>query len=236
MKLKIIETSDGSQTLYVPELNEQYHSMNGAITESNYVYLEKGYLFHKSKTPIVFEIGFGTGLNCLLTALFAKKQKRRTTYFSIEKYPLEKGIVQQLQYGNNISKEAQIIFEKIHDCEWNKPIQIAEYFNLVKLQSDLIENDLKEVQICDIIYFDAFGPDKQPEMWQPEIFQKIYSLTAADGVFVTYSAKGAVRRELTACCFEMQRLPGPPGKIHMLRGIKKNTKILRTETNRTPNK
>jgi tRNA U34 5-methylaminomethyl-2-thiouridine-forming methyltransferase MnmC len=221
MKLEIIETSDGSQTLYIPEMDEQYHSINGAITESNYVYIEKGFSFHESKTPTVFEIGFGTGLNCLLTALEAEKQKRATTFYTIEKYPLDKEIIRQLKYGRNISKGTQVLFEKIHSCQWNKPVQISPHFNLIKLQSDLLENNLEEIQNCDVIYFDAFGPDKQPEMWQPNIFQKIYTITAPNGVFVTYSAKGVVRRQLTACGFEMNRLSGPPGKIHMLRGIKK---------------
>lgn len=225
MKPQIIITSDGSQTLYIQEIDEQYHSVNGAITESNYVYLEKGYLFHKSNAPTVFEVGFGTGLNCLLTALSAEKYKRATTYYSIEKYPLDKEIIQQLNYGKIISKEAQIIFENIHDCKWNAPVQISPHLKLIKLQSDLLENDLKDIQDCDVIYFDAFGPNKQPEMWQPKIFQKIYSITSTNGVFVTYSAKGAVRRQLAMCGFEMERLPGPPGKIQMLRGIKKEPDI-----------
>lgn len=220
MKLQIINTADGSQTLYIPEMDEQYHSVNGAITESNYVYIEKGYLFNKSKNPTVFEVGFGTGLNCLLTAILAEKQKRATIYYTIEKYPLDEKIIQQLKYGENISAEAQTLFEKIHTCKWNSPIQISQYFSLVKLQSDLLKDNLKEIKNCDVIYFDAFGPDKQPEMWQPLIFQKIYSITATNGVFVTYSAKGEVRRQLAKCGFVMKRLPGPPGKIQMLRGIK----------------
>ncbi len=221
MKLQIINTGDGSQTLYIPEIDEQYHSVNGAITESNYVYIEKGYLYNANKNPTVLEVGFGTGLTCLLTALLAEKQKRPTTFYTIEKYPLDKKIIQQLKYGEIVSNEAQVLFKKIHDCKWDMPIQISKYFNLVKLQSDLLENDLKEIRNCDVIYFDAFGPDKQPEMWQPQILRKIYSITATNGVFVTYSAKGVVRRQLAKCGFEMERLPGPPGKIQMLRGIKK---------------
>ncbi|NOR74980.1 MAG: tRNA (5-methylaminomethyl-2-thiouridine)(34)-methyltransferase MnmD [Draconibacterium sp.] len=221
MKLRIINTADGSQTLYNTEMEEQYHSMNGALTEANYVYIEKGYLSHKSENPTVFEVGFGTGLNCLLTSLSSEKQKRPTTYFTIEKYPLDKKIIQQLKYGENISNEAQDIFEKIHSCKWNSPIEISQYFTLIKLQADLLKDDLKEVANCDIIYFDAFGPDKQPELWQPQVFQKIYSITTVNGIFVTYSAKGEVRRQLTKCGYEMERLPGPPGKLHMLQGIKK---------------
>ena len=221
MQLQIINTKDGSQTLFNSDIEEQYHSVNGAITESNYVYIEKGYLFNQSKNPTVFEVGFGTGLNCLLTALLAEKLKKPTIYYTIEKYPLDKNIIQQLKYGEDISTEAKNVFDKIHSCKWNIPVQISKYFKLVKLQSDLLTDNLKEIKNCNVIYFDAFGPDKQPEMWQSQIFRKIHSITAANGVFVTYSAKGDVRRQLAKCGFKMERLSGPPGKLHMLRGIKR---------------
>ena len=220
MSLQIINTADGSQTLYIPEMNEQYHSVNGAITESNYVYIDKGYLFQQENKTTVFEVGFGTGLNCLLTALLSSKLKRPTTYYTIEKYPLDKKITDQLKYGENISNDAKALFAEIHDCEWGTPIQLSEYFSLVKLQADLLDSNLTQSEKCNVIYFDAFGPDKQPEMWQPQVYQKIYALTAEGGVFVTYSAKGEVRRQLTKAGFTMERLPGPPGKFQMLRGIK----------------
>ncbi len=225
MNLEIINTSDGSQTLYLPEIDEQYHSVNGAVTEANYVYLDKGYLHNKNQNPTVFEVGFGTGLNCLLTALLAEKQKRATTYYSIEKYPLDKKIIQQLKYGAAVSPEAEELFNKIHNCEWNAPVQISEHFTLIKLHTDLIEDNLQGVAKCDVIYFDAFGPDKQPEMWQPGIFKKMYAITAGNGIFVTYSAKGEVRRQLADCGYKMERLPGPPGKFQMLRGIKESSII-----------
>jgi len=218
--MRIINTSDGSHTIYLPEIDEQYHSVNGAITESNYVYIDKGYNFHVSKNPTVFEVGFGTGLNCLLTALQAKQDKRPTLYISIEKYPLQKNIIGQLNFGRLISEDARIIFENIHTCKWNEVVHISEYFNLFKIKGDLIDINLTQSENCDVIYFDAFGPDKQPEMWTPLIFNKIYSVTSPKGVLVTYSAKGEVRRQLAASGFEMERLPGPPGKIQMLRGIK----------------
>ena len=218
--MRIINTSDGSHTIYLPEIDEQYHSVNGAITESNYVYIDKGYNFHVSKNPTVFEVGFGTGLNCLLTALQAKQDKRPTIYITIEKNPLQKDIVGQLNYGRLISEDARIVFENIHSCKWNEAVSITEYFNLFKIKGDLIDINLTQSENCDVIYFDAFGPDKQPEMWTPLIFSKIYSVTSPKGVLVTYSAKGEVRRQLAASGFEMERLPGPPGKIQMLRGIK----------------
>lgn len=223
--MQIINTSDGSHTIFLPEINEQYHSVNGAITESEYVYIDRGYRFFQGENPKVFEVGFGTGLNCLLTALQAERDNRSTFYISIEKYPLEKNITSQLNFGQMISVEAQHIFEKIHDCKWNEVSFISKYFMLLKIKADLTDYNLTQIENCNVIYFDAFGPDKQPEMWTPLIFNKISSLTAAGGVLVTYSAKGDVRRGLATSGFEMKRLPGPPGKIHMLRGIKKDSRI-----------
>ncbi len=225
MKLELITTSDGSHSLYLPEMDEQYHSVKGAFTESNYVFIDAGFLFHSTKNPTVFEVGFGTGLNCLLTALKAGQQKRPTTFISIEKFPLKKEITDQLNYGTMISPEAEKLFTKIHSADWNKTIEISPWFQLKKIKADLVSDELKDIENCDIIYFDAFAPDKQPAMWQPEIFRKIYSISAIGGVFVTYSAKGLVRRQLATCGFEMKRLPGPPGKFHMLRGIKKDSAI-----------
>jgi tRNA U34 5-methylaminomethyl-2-thiouridine-forming methyltransferase MnmC len=219
--MQIVKTSDGSQTIYMPELNEHYHSVNGAITESNFVYINNGYNFLPVKTPKVFEVGFGTGLNCLLTALQAEKNKRSTLYISIEKYPLEKNVTSLLNFGQLISTEAQHIFEKINECNWNEAEPISKYLSLLKIKADLIDYNLSHIENCNIIYFDAFGPDKQPEMWTPLIFNKISKLTSAGGVLVTYSAKGEVRRQLSASGFDMERLPGPPGKKEMLRGIKK---------------
>src|SRR5680860_852513 len=120
MKLQIINTSDGSQTLQISEINETYHSVHGAITESNYVYIEKGYLFHQNKNPTVFEVGFGTGLNVLLTALSAEKTKRRTQYISIEKFPIDKNTTGQLHYGTGISENAHTLFNKIHESNWEQ--------------------------------------------------------------------------------------------------------------------
>jgi tRNA U34 5-methylaminomethyl-2-thiouridine-forming methyltransferase MnmC len=223
--MQIITTNDGSHTLYLPEIKEHYHSVNGAITESEYVYISNGYNFHKSQNPAVFEAGFGTGLNCLLTALQAEHDKRLTSYFAIEKFPLQKIITKQLNFGSLISENARLIFDKIHDCPWNEIYCVSEYFKLFKIEGDLIDINLTPFEKCDIIYFDAFGPDKQPEMWTPGIFRKIYSITSPGGLIVTYSAKGEVRRQLAACGFEMERLPGPPGKNQMLRGIKISPKI-----------
>jgi tRNA U34 5-methylaminomethyl-2-thiouridine-forming methyltransferase MnmC len=220
MERKVINTGDGSKTLFIPQMNEQYHSVNGAITESEYVYLNKGYRHNTSIKPVVFEVGFGTGLNTLLTAQWAEKQKRETTYISIEKYPLNKELIDQLNYGKLISVSAESIYKKIHEAAWGDEINISDYFKLLKIEGDLTNYQFKFDEKFDIIYFDAFGPDKQAEMWNPEIFKRIYHASASNSVFVTYSAKGEIRRQLQNCGYTMERLPGPPGKRQMLRGTK----------------
>ena len=221
MKPQIIPTADGSQTLFLPEMNEQYHSVNGAQTESKYVFIEKGFLHYPGATPTVFEVGFGTGLNALLTAIHAEKTKRKTTYITVENYPLDKKIIEQLNYGQLFSDQAKEWFKKIHACSWDKMTEISPWFFLQKMKLDVTTATLTETEPFDIVFFDAFGPDKQPEMWTPEIFKKIYDRCSPGGIFVTYSAKGEVRRQLSNVGFEMERLPGPPGKKQMLRGIKR---------------
>ncbi|MFV0590326.1 MAG: tRNA (5-methylaminomethyl-2-thiouridine)(34)-methyltransferase MnmD [Draconibacterium sp.] len=221
MERRLIETADGSKTLFIPEMNEQYHSVNGALTESNYVFLQQGYQAHKAKLPTVFEVGFGTGLNALITALEANKRKRKTRFVSIEKYPISIDEIRALEYGSLFEDNANQLFQDIHCAGWNNETYISDYFSIYKIQGDLTSYTFGEDQKFDIIYFDAFGPDKQPKMWQPDIFLKIYTACRQDAIFVTYSAKGEIRRNLAACGFEMERLPGPPGKRQMLRGIKK---------------
>ena len=219
-KRHIIETADGSKTLFIPEMNEQYHSVNGALTESEYVFLEKGFRHHLSSSPRLFEVGFGTGLNALITALEAEQTERHTLFTSIEKYPLTTEEINQLDYGSLFSERASEFFEKLHSAEWENDVQISEYFTLHKINGDLKNDAISKGNVYDLIYFDAFGPDKQAEMWQSEVLQKIYDACAKGAVFVTYSAKGEIRRRLESCGFKMERLPGPPGKRQMLRGIK----------------
>lgn len=226
MKREIITTADGSKTIYLPEMNEQYHSVNGALTESEFVFIGNGYLYHKEQNPVIIEIGFGTGLNCLLTALQAEKQKRKTIYYTIDNYPLDKSVINKLEYDKKINHpNAHKLFRRIHECKWENKQIISSYFQLCKIKMDLTTADLKNMIPCNITYFDAFGPDKQPEMWTPEIFGKIFDNTRPGGIFVTYSAKGEVRRQLQNTGYTIERLPGPPGKNEMLRGIKINSVV-----------
>ena len=217
----LIETADGSKTIFIPEINEQYHSVNGAITESEYIFVNKGFTFHQKNNPVIFEVGFGTGLNALLTAINAEKNNRHTIYYTIEKYPLSREIIKTLAYGDIISNEATNIYEKIHLCEWEKTVRILPHFHIHKINADLTDFSFNVLPMFDIIYFDAFAPDKQPEMWTPEIFRKIYTNSSPEAVFVTYSAKGEIRRQLANVGFNVERLSGPPGKKHIIRGKKK---------------
>lgn len=217
---KVIETADGSKTIFVPAMNEQYHSLNGAITESDYVFLEKGFRYHPAVFPNVFEVGFGTGLNALLTALEAEKLQKHTHYTSIEKYPISDNELKLLDYGKNLSAKATNMYYKLHSAAWETDIRISEFFVLHKLRGDFKSRPIPKSSTYDIIYFDAFGPDKQAEMWQPAVLSKVFEACSEGAIFVTYSAKGEIRRRLERCGFKMERLPGPPGKRQMLRGRK----------------
>jgi len=215
---QIITTSDGSHTIYVPELNEHYHSIHGALQESTFIFIKNGFDACTADPLNIFEVGFGTGLNVLLTALKSLTGTRIVNYTSIEMYPLEKEIISSLNYNQLTGSEGDRIFSLIHSSPWNYDVNICTNFNLKKIKSDCTS----EVPTgkFDLIYFDAFGPDKQPGMWTREIFERMASITNKNGILVTYSAKGEVKRNLTACGYNVELLPGPPGKRQIIRAIK----------------
>ncbi len=220
MKLDLLKTNDGSFTLFLPEMNETYHSKFGAINEAKHVFIKEGFEYflknNKDNRISILEIGFGTGLNTFLTFLKNAELYGNVYYEAIEKYPLNDEIVKQLNYTE--TKEQKHFFDFIHQEKWDEKIVVAEHFCLKKRNIDLhhFQSDKK----FDIVYFDAFAPDKQPEMWTHEVFEKIYKLMNRNGIIVTYSAKGSVRRTMQDVGFEMERIPGPPGKREMLRGFK----------------
>ncbi len=222
MNLELVQTADGSVTLFNPELNEQYHSVNGAITESKHVYINHGYNSHQGKKKTVFEVGFGTGLNTLLTALEAEHTRTPTIYITIEKYPLSEELVSQLNYPELIGIKSASVFDAIHLAQWGETVTISEYFSVHKINLDLTTEKISHLPLFDIIYFDAFGPDKQPEMWDLKIIKNISENTNKGGIFSTYTAKGLVKRNLKEVGFLIEKLPGPPGKREMLRGTKKS--------------
>ncbi|MCQ2608786.1 MAG: tRNA (5-methylaminomethyl-2-thiouridine)(34)-methyltransferase MnmD [Bacteroidales bacterium] len=214
----IQKTLDGSTTLYVYELDEHYHSTNGAIQEAQHIYIDKAYNFSAVQTPVVFEVGFGTGLNTLMTAIEAEKLKRVTRYISIEKYPLLSDEVSQLNYTSFFGKQSEQLFSDIHACEWNKECKISEYFYLTKMQADL--TNLPEIPFVDVVYFDAFAPNKQESMWSEEIFKHLFSHMNVGGIMTTYCAQGKVRRMLQSVGFTVERTYGPIGKREMLRATR----------------
>jgi tRNA U34 5-methylaminomethyl-2-thiouridine-forming methyltransferase MnmC len=215
---KLIQTSDGSHTLYVPELDEHYHSIHGALRESGHVFIDSGYRYSEANPLRIFEAGFGTGLNALLTAIECGNDRRTVFYTSVEKYPLETGLINSINHGTMTGNYGMELYSKIHTAPWNRMTGVSPFFSLEKIEGDLVELDLRGSY--DLIYFDAFGPDKQPDMWSPGVFEKISTITAPGGVFVTYSAKGTVKRNLKACGYCVELLPGPPGKRHIIRAIK----------------
>ncbi|MDH7911215.1 tRNA (5-methylaminomethyl-2-thiouridine)(34)-methyltransferase MnmD [Winogradskyella sp. SYSU M77433] len=228
MKRKIITTSDGSKTIQIEDWNEQYHSIHGAIQEANHVFLKHGLLyFSKSYRPEItsefnpiniLEIGFGTGLNAFLTLIEAEKTNLKINYVGVEAYPVKKEEINQLNYIELISKEHDTFFEKMHAAPWEEEHFITSNFQLEKQKKFF--KDIQAKDTFDIIYFDAFGARVQPELWTEAIFKIMFTALKKNGILVTYSAKGSVRRAMQAVGFTVERLPGPPGKREMLRGTK----------------
>ena len=234
MQRKIITTSDGSKTIQIEDWNEQYHSIHGAIQEANHVFIKHGLLFffelnrhtdHSQNLSVygalnILEIGFGTGLNALLTLLEAEKIKQRVNYVGVEAYPVESNEINQLNYVELISQEHEAEFETIHKASWETQHEITPNFQLEKQEKFF--KDIESENEFDIIYFDAFGARVQPELWTEDMFTIMYKALKTNGVLVTYSAKGSVRRAMLAVGFKVERLPGPPGKREMLRAQKKS--------------
>ncbi len=216
-QLKIIKSNDGSHTLWRPDLDEHYHSTHGAIQEALHVFIESGLkeVIQSKKDISILEVGFGTGLNAFLTLQHNIDKDLNIAYTGLEAYPLSEKLTQQLNYTSEDWKES---FDLLHACEWNQWNKINEGFNLYKLHGKLEEVNFESQ--FDLVYYDAFGPRAQDSMWIPELFQKVYNVIRDGGVFVTYCAKGQVRRDLESVGFKMERLPGPPGKREMLRGVK----------------
>lgn len=218
-KPEIIKTSDGSDTLYVQDLDEHYHSAFGAVQESMHIFIKAGLQTFTKASLTIFEAGFGTGLNAWLTYLQSRDSGLKIRYFSIEKYPLPENIFESLNYSSFLNED-NCIFLKMHHAHWNEEVKISDNFHLTKIQEDLTAFDFKLLPETDLIYFDAFSPDKQPELWSQTIFDSLYSRISPGGKLVTYCAKGAVRRSLIKSGFSVERIPGPPGKREMLRAGK----------------
>ena len=220
LKKEIVKTRDGSNTIFVPELHETYHSTHGAIQESLHVFIRSGLKFKTELNDInVLEVGFGTGLNALLSFVDSEDTNRNIKYTSLEAYPLQWDLVSKLNYIDIIfNGKYSEIYKKIHTCDWESFYELSPYFTLkkqnVKLQNILFDNEF------DIIYFDAFAPLVQPKLWTEQIFTSMYKALKPGGILVTYCAKGSVKRALKYVGFELQSITGPPGKREMSRAVK----------------
>ena len=219
--MKLEQTADGSYTLYVPELDEHYHSVKGALTESQHIFIDMGLKHSTVTSPRILEIGLGTGLNCILTLLEAKESQRHIHYTGIERYPLNEEIIHKLNYPAIIGKECEDDYFAIHQAPWEEDVCLSPWFTLHKMEGDFTHYTFE--QKYDIIYFDAFAPEKQPEMWEQSLFDNLYNVLNEGGILTTYCAKGVVRRMLQTAGFKVERLPGPPGgKREILRATKNN--------------
>ncbi|TDN87226.1 tRNA U34 5-methylaminomethyl-2-thiouridine-forming methyltransferase MnmC [Salegentibacter sp. 24] len=224
MERKIIRTGDGSVTIHLSQWDEQYHSKHGAIAEARHVFIKMGLEYwvgwNKEKELSILEIGFGTGLNALITFLEAKKLELNINYTGVEAYPVSENEIQELNYAQMLSPGNQItFFQKMHNSPWDVPVAISKNFQLEKQQKRFEE--IQDVNAYDLVFFDAFGARVQPELWTEEIFAKMFVAMKPNSVLVTYSAKGSVRRAMQTAGFIVERLPGPPGKREMLRALKK---------------
>jgi tRNA U34 5-methylaminomethyl-2-thiouridine-forming methyltransferase MnmC len=220
MKREIIVTADGSKTIFLPEWNEHYHSAHGALQEAQHVFIQNGLNTQTQDYITILEMGIGTGLNALLTYFAAEKRYQFVHYIGIEAYPPSEEEWQAMEYAPFANDpDAESIYERIHTCTWGKAQEISEHFVLEKQQCKLPDAQVAKESV-DLIYYDAFGPRVQPELWTPEIFQLLYNWLAPGGTLVTYCAKGQVKRDLKAVGFVIESLPGPPGKREMTRAKK----------------
>jgi len=217
MKREIIVTSDGSTTIHLPDMDEQYHSKHGAIQEACHVFIDSGLNFVKLDSLSILEIGFGTGLNCFIT--FLESGDKKINYVGVEAYPVCNEEVRGMNYVDELNAgEFKSVFDGMHTVSWEDSNKLSDNFILTKRKQFF--EDIKDVDAFDLIYFDAFGARVQPELWTEDVFGKMYIALKVGGVLVTYSAKGSVRRAMQKVGFFVERLPGPPGKREMLRGVK----------------
>lgn len=223
MKREIKTTKDGSKTLYINDLNESYHSSHGALHESRHVFINNGLILKNNYEINILELGFGTGLNILVTIdEFLKSNTiKKINYFTIEKYPISEQEIKELDYGvlfNN--PEMQKINAKIHSCEWEKSCAILSNFNLFKFECDFFNLKNLDIPKIDLVYFDCFGAKVQPDLWEKPLLEMVAEKMKQNGLLTTYSSKGSVRRILKELNFEVKKVPGPPGKREMMNAIK----------------
>ena len=220
MKREIIQTSDGSTTIHIPEWKESYHSKHGAIQEANHVFIKNGLSLFEGKDIAIMEIGFGTGLNAFITFLESSKLKQDIDYVGVEAYPVSNEELAAMNYVAELGVSSQqSTFNLMHQSNWEEKCIIDDHFALTKRKQ--LFDDIVDENYFDLIYFDAFGYHVQPDLWSTEIFRKMYSALKDNGVLVTYAARGVVKRSMVEVGFTVEKLAGPPGKREMFRATKK---------------
>ena len=223
MNLKIIKTGDGSDTLYNKEIDETYHSLHGSVTESKHVYINAGlenFLGKNKKQSIsILEVGLGTGLNLLLTLKYAKKNNLKIQYHAIEPFPLDNTILKKLNFNNKLEGFDKKVYEKIHHPKNLEPIDLSNNISFTKSITRL-EQISFENEKYDLVFFDAFAPSKQPDIWSVENFRIIKEAMKKDGIMVTYSSSGKLKKILKELKFKIEKLAGPKGKKEMTRAVK----------------
>lgn len=223
---ELVKTNDGSDTLFVKELGEHYHSTFGSVQESMHIFIEAGLRKCDQPSINIFEVGFGTGLNAYLTVLESIKTSQSIRYITIEKYPIPEELWSVINYPDIIPEGNPLLFRMIHEAKWNEEVKITDHFSILKLSADLTDVDYSGLHLFDLIYFDAFSPEKQPDLWKTTVFSKLASHCLPMAKLVTYCAKGVVRRSLIEAGFTTERIPGPPGKREILRGTKSQQPII----------
>ena len=219
MEREIIKTRDGSTTIHIKDWDECYHSRFGAIQEAQHVFIKNGLSLFENQTVSILEIGFGTGLNAFITFLESQKLNQIIDYVGAEAYPILAEEVLSMNYVSELNAENErVIFEKMHACNWEEKIAIRHDFSLTKRNQFFA--DINDVEKFDLIYFDAFGYDVQPELWSTEIFEKMYKALKPSGVLVTYAARGVIKRSMKEVGFTVEKLLGAPGKREMFRARK----------------
>ena len=224
MKRELINTSDGSKTLLINDLEETYHSKHGALQEANHVFIKNGLNLTDSCEINILELGFGTGLNVLVTfdAYLRNNKNPKINYFGIEKYPIFFHEATELSYSELFpNKIVQDLSLKIHETEWEKLVELDSNFHLKKIKDDFFNIKNMDLPEIDLVYFDCFGARVQPDLWEIELFEIVASKMKADGLLTTYSSKGSVRRALLELGFEVEKKQGPPGKREMINAWKK---------------
>ncbi len=221
--INLIITEDGSHSVFNSALNETYHSIHGAIQESKHVFIQAGldyWLLRSVKSNLrILEIGFGTGLNAFLTVLHPLQRDIKIYYKSMEAYPIANDVSEQLNYSAMLGSTD--LFNNLHKASWEQHVVITSSFTLCKHKGNLTIESINDDSLFDLVYYDAFGPSKQPEMWSKEILSKVVDVIDLNGSFVTYCAKGQVKRDLKSLGLEVETLPGPPGKLQMIRATKR---------------